>query len=210
MHSLGDMFGSAGIGHPSPETRLAYRPTSGHFCRIAGLVAAICLGACSTTHDLGRVGDPGTTARIDALAARRGTTAEVVPLPGPGRLAPSYAVTAAAPDGLMVSVGGAPPKLISYSQVRSLGTVDRLRGARNGALLAVVPSFVAGFFLGSALAGVPACGAGCTAADDSRTAGLKVGAVGALVGAAIGGAIGALVGCRDRYVIETTETASAQ
>ena len=168
------------------------------------------LAACSTTHDLGRVGDPGTMARIDTLAARPGTTAEVVPLPGPRQLSPSYAVTAAAPGGLMVSVGGDPPKLVSYSQVQSLGTVDRLRGARNGALLAVAPSFVAGFFLGSALAGTPKCGAGCTAADDSRTAGLKVGALGALVGAAVGGVIGALVGCRDRYVIETTETASVR
>ncbi len=110
----------------------------------------------------------------------------------------------------MVSIGGDPPKLISYAQVQSLGTVDRLRGARNGALLAVAPSFVAGFFLGSALAGTPKCGAGCTAADDSTTAGLKVGALGALVGAAVGGAIGALVGCRDRYVLAPTETASAR
>jgi hypothetical protein len=173
-------------------------------------MAAISLAACSTTHDLGRLGDPGTTARIDALAARPGTTAEVVPLPGPGQLSPSYAVTAAARDGLMVSIGGDPPKLVSYSQVQSLSTVDRMRGARNGALLVGVPSFVAGFVLGSALAGGAKCGGGCTAADDSTTAGLKVGALGALVGAAIGGAIGALVGCRDRYVVETTETASAR
>jgi hypothetical protein len=210
MRSHREMFGSAGIGHSPLGASRRHRATSGHFCRAAGLFAAIALAACSTTHDLGRIGDPRTLARIDALAVRPGTTAEVVPIPGPGQLVPSYAVTAAAPDGLMVSIGGDPPKLISYSQVQSLGTVNRLRGARNGALLAVAPSFVAGFFLGSELAGGPKCGAGCTAADDSRTAGLKVGALGALVGAAVGGVIGALVGCRDRYVIEPTETASGR
>jgi hypothetical protein len=148
--------------------------------------------------------------QLDALAARPGTTAEVTPLPGPLELAPSYAVTAATANGLMVSIGGDPPKLLSYPHVRSLGRVDRLHGARNGALVFVVPSFVLGFFLGKALAGVPACGGGCTAADSSTTTGLAVGTAGALVGAAVGGAVGALVGYRDRYVLAPTETAMAR
>lgn len=182
---------------------------SGHFCRALAVMTAIGAGACSTTHALGPPTDPGTMTQLDALAARSGTTAEVTPLPGPGQLSPSSAVTAAGPDGLMVSIGGAPPKLLSYSRVRSLSRVDRLHGARNGALLVGVPSFVAGFFLGRALAGTPTCGGGCTAADNSTTIGVAVGALGALVGAAVGGAVGALVGYRDHYVVAPTETASA-
>ncbi len=102
----------------------------------------------------------------------------------------------------MVSIGGDPPKLVSYSQVQSLSRVDRLRGARNGALLAVAPSFVAGFFLDMALAGTPTCGTGCTAPDNRTSASLEAGALFALIGAAVGAIIGAQVGVQERYVVD--------
>jgi hypothetical protein len=180
------------------------RRRSGHLCRAFVVLAALGPGACSTTHDLGRVGEPETMAQIEALAAEPGTTVAVTPLPGRHQLRPTYAVAASNANGLMVSVGGDPPKLVSYDRVQSLSRVDRLHGARNGALVVGVSSFVVGFVLGSAAEAIPAC---CAQQPDPAIVGLKVGGVAALFGAAVGGALGALAGYRDRYVLAPTETA---
>ena len=187
-----------------------------HRCRALAVLTVISLAACSTTHDLGRLGDPETMARVDALAARPGTVAEVIPLPGqrplpgPRQLSPSHPVTAAAPGGLMVSIGGAPPELLTYGQIRSLSTVDRWHGARNGALIMGVPSLVAGLFLGWALAGAANCSDQCTPSADPTVVSLKVGGLFALIGAAVGGAFGALAGYQDRYVVEAAVTTPAR
>jgi hypothetical protein len=174
-----------------------------HSCRAFALVAAACLGAaCSTTHHLGRLGEPGTAEALAAVAARPGAVVDLTPAPGSGRLAPLNEVRGTAPEGLMVSFGGEPPKLVGYAEVQSLRRSDRLRGARNGAIALGVPSFLAGFFLDMALAAGPKCGTGCTASDNTTTASLEAGALFALVGAAVGGTIGALVGVQDRYVID--------
>jgi hypothetical protein len=183
------------------------RRRSGHFCRAFAVLATLGPAACSTTHDLGRVGEPETMAQIDALAAEPGTTVALTPLPGRHQLRPTYALAASSANGLMVSVGGDPPKLVSYDRVQSLGRVDRLHGARNGALLVGVSSFVVGFVLGSFFEAIPAC---CEPQPDPAIVGLKVGGVAALVGAAVGGALGALAGYRDSYVLTPTETASAR
>jgi hypothetical protein len=127
----------------------------------------------------------------------------VTPLPGRHQLRPTYAVAAASANGLMVSVVGDPPKLVSYDRVRSLSRVDRLHGARNGALVVGVSSFVLGFVLVSAAATIPTC---CAQQPAPAIVGLKVGGVAALVG----GALGALAGYRERYVLAPTETASAR
>ncbi|HTB74105.1 MAG TPA: hypothetical protein VK762_12720 [Polyangiaceae bacterium] len=146
-------------------------------------------------------------ARIEALAAEPGTTVAVTPLPGRHPLRPTYAVAASSANGLMVSVGGDPPKLVSYDRVRSLSRVDRLHGARNGALVFGISSFVLGFVVGSVPEAIPAC---CEQQPNPAIVGLKVGGVAALIGATVGGALGALAGYRDRYVLTPTETASAR
>ena len=171
-------------------------------------------GACSATHALGPSVDPGTVAQLDALAARPGTTVEVVPLPGPPELTPSYGVTVATAEGLKVSTGDGPPQLISYDRVRSLSTVDRLHGARNGALGVGLLSFGLGFIFGrefdpGPLCDKPSTGGGCPPPPNTTVQGLKIGGVAALIGAAVGGALGALAGYEDRYVLAPTETASA-
>lgn len=176
-----------------------------HFCRAIGLAAAACFAAaCSTTHHLGRLADPGTAEALAAVAARPGAVVDLAPPAGPSQLAPLNEVRGTAPDGLMVSFGGDPPKLVGYSEVQSLRRSDRLRGARNGAIALAIPSFLAGFFLDMALAAPAKCGGGngCTAGDNTTTASLEAGALFALVGAAVGGTIGALVGVQDRYVID--------
>ncbi len=183
------------------------RRRSGHFCRAFALLAALGAAACSTTHDLGRLGEPATMAQIEALAAEPGTTVVVTPLPGRHQLRPTYAVAASNANGLMVSVGGDPPKLVSYDRVQSLSRVDRLHGARNGALGVGVSSFVLGFLLGSAAEAILAC---CAQPPDPAIVALKVAGVAALVGAAVGAALGGLAGYRDRYVLAPTETASAR
>jgi hypothetical protein len=195
------------IGREPRSDGAPRRRRSGHFCRALAVLAALGPAACSTTHDLGRVGEPETMAQIEALAAEPGTTVVVTPLPGRHQLRPTYAVAASNTNGLMVSVGGAPPKLVSYDRVQSLSRVDRLHGARNGALVVGVSSFVLGFLLGSAAEAIPAC---CAQQPDPATVGLKVGGVAALAGAAVGGALGALAGYRYRYVLAPTETASAR
>jgi hypothetical protein len=146
-------------------------------------------------------------AQIEALAEEPGTTVAVTPLPGRHQLRPTYAVAASSANGLMVSVGGDPPKLVSYDRVRSLSHVDHLHGARNGALVIGGSSFVLGFLLGSAAETIPAC---CAQRPNPAIVGLEVGGVAALIGAAVGGALGALAGYRDRYVLAPTETASAR
>src|ERR1017187_1597214 len=98
------------IGGEARSDGARRRRRSGHFCRAFAVLAALGPAACSTTHDLGRVGEPATMAQIEALAA-------------------------SSADGLMVSVGGEPPKLMSYDRVRLLSRVDSLHGARNGALV---------------------------------------------------------------------------
>jgi hypothetical protein len=170
-------------------------------------------GACSATHTLGPVVDPGTVAQLDALAVRPGTTVEVVPLPGPPELTPSDGVTVATAEGLKVSTGKGPPQLISYDRVRSLSTVDRLHGARNGALGVGLLSFGLGFIFGKEFDRGPVCmaslGGGCPPQPDTTVNGFKIGGVAALIGAAVGGALGALAGYEDRYLLTPTETASA-
>jgi hypothetical protein len=195
------------IGDATRADGAPLRGRSGHFCRAFTVLAALGPAACSTTHDLGRVGEPATMAQIEALAAEPGTTVVVTPLPGRHPLRPTYAVAASSADGLMVSVGGDPPKLMSYERVQSLSRIDHLHGARNGALVIGVSSFVLGFLLGSAVETIPAC---CTQQPNPAIVGLKVGGVAALIGAAVGGALGALAGYEDRYVLAPTETASAR
>ncbi len=182
---------------------------SRHSCLARGLVAVALAGlaGCSTTHDLGRVGDPATMAQIETLASDHGTTVAVTPLSARRGPQPRYEVTAAAADGLMVSVGGAPPKLFGYDRVESLSRRDRLHGARNGAVVGGLSSFALGFLLGSAIRAVPAC---CETAPSPAKVGLEVGGVFALAGVAVGAGLGALAGYHDRYVLAPTETASAR
>jgi hypothetical protein len=175
-------------------------------CRGLAVLVAVGATGCSTTHDLGRLGDPATMAQIDELANQPGTTARVTPLPGRHPLEPKYTVTSATPNGLMVSIGGAPPTALSYDRVQSLTHLDRLHGARNGALGIGIPSFVLGFLVGTAATALPGC---CAAPGNPMISGLKVGGASGLIGAALGGALGALMGYRDRYVLSPTETASA-
>ncbi|HVV49559.1 MAG TPA: hypothetical protein VHO06_07865 [Polyangia bacterium] len=167
----------------------------------------VAVGACSTTHDLGPAADPATMSRIEALASEPGTTASVTPLPGRHGLHPTYAVTAATANGLMVSVGGDPPALLSYDRVRSLNRRDRLHGARNGGLAVAAVAFAVGFIVGAGATAFPAC---CAPPPSPARIGLEVGGVSALVGAVVGGAFGALAGYQDRYVLAPTETASAR
>jgi len=194
-------------GTKAPLTREHRRlPQLGHSCLTLVILAALGTAACSTTHDLGRIGDPATMVQLDTLAAQPGTTAAVTPLPG-RHLKPRYTVTAATANGLMVSVGGDAPELLTYDRIHSVSHVDRLHGARNGALIGGLASFVLGFVLGGAAAGLPAC---CSSPPSPVRVGAEVGGVFALVGVAVGGALGALAGYRDHYVLAPTETASAR
>jgi hypothetical protein len=170
------------------------------------VLAALATVACSTTHDLGPIGDPATMAQLDKLAAQPGTTAVVTPLSG-RHLKPTLAVTAATPTGLMVSVGGDPPTMLAYDRVNSVTHLDRLHGARNGALVGGLSFFGLGFLLGGASVSLPGC---CSSSPSPAKVGLGVGAVSALIGAIVGGGLGALAGYRDHYVLTPTETASAR
>lgn len=174
------------------------RPKSRHSCPAFAALLGLTLAACTTTHQLGRIGDPATTTQVATVASRPGAVAEVTPLPGRLTLTPALGVLRADPAGLVVSVGGAPPATLPYTQLAALNTYDPLRGARDGALLVGIPAFVLGFAFTRLLVVPLRC---CSTDNSETTPALKAGAVVRLAGAVVGAALGALAGHRDRYVI---------
>jgi hypothetical protein len=160
------------------------------------------LAACTTTHDLGRLGDPGTRQQIDTLAARPGTTAQVTPLPGAKTRLPAYRVTASAENGLMLSAGSGQAALIPYSQIQYLSTFDHARGARDGAVALGLVGLAFGVALGVLVSNIRSdCSDGCPQGPDAGDVVFRAGGLFALIGAALGGAIGAAAGHQDEYVL---------
>jgi hypothetical protein len=172
-----------------------------HSCRAVALATAIsCLAGCSTTHVL-HLRDPDAASRINETFLSPGTIAEIAPIPGVTPPALKYDVVAPATGGLLVSDGSGAPMFARDDQIERIETIDRLRGARDGALLVGVPSFLVGLAAGILIAH-------SSRADTSGPRWTVPGAAYELAGAfavigVLGGALyGAVAGHRDIYIVQ--------
>jgi hypothetical protein len=95
----------------------------------------------------------------------------------------------------------APGTEVPGTQLTSFSTYDRLRGARDGALIVGIPAFVVGAAAGGWLA-AHTTGCGCGEGYPSVLQwGLVFGAVSGIAGAVVGGGVGALLTHEDRYML---------
>jgi hypothetical protein len=180
----------------SPKLR---RPRPG--VALAG--ALWCLVGCTTTHVL-HLGDPQTPRRMNEMVLSPGTIAALVPLPHAPPPALKYDVVGPATGGLLVSDGSGQPMFARYDDIRRLETIDRSRGARDGALAVGVPAFFLGvgltFLLVRSSDNTP--GSGSPSTGDTSGAALAAGAILLAVGAGVGALYGAAAGHHDVYVVE--------
>jgi hypothetical protein len=177
------------------------RATLRHSCRAVALATAISwLAGCSTTHVL-HLGDPAAARQIEETYLRPGTVLELAPIPGAPPPALKYDIVAPAAGGLLVSDGSGVPIFARLDDIRRLETIDRSRGARDGALAVGVPSF----FLGAGLMVLllnDSHDNGAGGSSPSVTgAALGVGAIFLAVGLAVGALYGAVAGHRDVYIV---------
>jgi hypothetical protein len=181
----------------------AWRP-SGH-SRRAWVVVIVASFGCTTTHALGRIGDPATLVALRQATAHPGAFARVEPLGGGRPPAVGAPVRALTGDGLLVGDASGAQTLAPLARVRSVSTYDRLRGARDGAVVLGVVTFV---LVGTAAAllasrsSTDGCG-DCQSHAEPSPALVFFGAGGlfGLAGALLGGGLGALGGHEDRYVV---------
>lgn len=156
---------------------------------------------CSTTHVL-HLGDPAAARQIEETYLQPGTVVELAPIPGAAPPALKHDIVAPATGGLLVSDGSGVPTFARFDQIRRLETIDRGRGARDGALVVSVPSF----FLGVGLVTLVVNesndnGAGGSSRNVSGAA-IGAGLIFLALGAAIGALYGAVAGHRDVYVVQ--------
>jgi hypothetical protein len=132
-----------------------------------------------------------------------GTVVALVPLPGGSPPALKYDVVGPATGGLLVSDGSGVPTFARADLIQRLETIDRSRGARDGALAVGVPAFFVGLGLTFLLV---------RSSDNTRpsdppstrdAAGAAVAAGGLLmaVGAGVGALYGAAAGHHDVYLV---------
>lgn len=162
-------------------------------------IAGLTLGACRTTHELGRFDDRATVTQLQGVVAEREAYAVVTPALG-GRS--SARVVAIGPEGARLALEPTDaPTVVSGTQLTYVSTYDRLRGARDGALIVGLPTLVAGAAAGAWLA-ANTTGCGCGDGDPSVPKwGLVFGAVSGIAGAVVGGGVGALFPHEDRYLL---------
>jgi hypothetical protein len=183
-------------------------PTPGHSCRALALVTALCFGAgCTTTHVL-HLRDPETPRRMNEMVLSPGTVAALVPIPHAPPPALKYDVVGPATGGLLVSDGSGVPTFARSDYIQRLETVDRSRGARDGALAVGVPAFLLGFGLTFLLVrsadNTQANGTTATSLStgDATGAALAAGLIFMAVGAGVGALYGAAAGHHDVYIVE--------
>lgn len=162
-----------------------------------------CLAGCSTTHVL-HLGDPAAAHQIEETYLRPGTIVELAPIPGAPPPALKYDIEAPATGGLLVSDGSGVPMFARLDQIKRLETIDRPRGARDGALAVGVPAFLLGLGIVTLAAhsshnNDTAGSASSPAVPDGAWA---VGAAFLAVGVAVGALYGAVGGHRDIYIVE--------
>jgi hypothetical protein len=177
----------------------------GHSCRARrGLVLALLAGlaGCTTTHVL-HLGDPAAARQIEETYLQPGTVATLVPLPGGPPPALKYDVVGPATGGLLVSDGSGVPTFARYDLIQRLETIDRGRGARDGALAVGVPAF----FVGLGLTFLLVRSADNTqpsesvSTRDASGAAVAAGALLMAVGAGVGALYGAAAGHHDVYLV---------
>jgi hypothetical protein len=154
-------------------------------------------------HPLGRLDDPAERARVQDIIAHETTYAEVTP--GVIQYNGLPRVVGITSAGLQVQpYPRATPVVVRGAQLRYISTYDHLRGARDGALAAGIPTFVVGGLLGLLIfkAASTTCIDGCPQSNsgDGLTVALAIGGVAGLVAAAFGAGFGAIAGHEDRYV----------
>lgn len=172
-----------------------------HFCRGVALATALsCLPACSTTHVL-HLRDPATAGRINETVLSSGTIAEIAPIPGAPPPALKYDVVGPAAGGLLLSDGSGVPMFARADLLERIETIDRARGARDGALVVGVPSFLLGM-------GVAVLVANSSRPEGSGSppavpgAAYELAGVFAVVGVLVGALYGAVAGHRDIYLVQ--------
>lgn len=180
-------------------------PTPGHSCRAVALATALSsVAACSTTHVL-HLGDPAAARQIEETYLRPGTVVELRPIPGAPPPALKYDIEGPATGGLLVSDGSGVPMFARFDQIKRLETIDRPRGARDGALAVGVPAFLLG--LGIVTLAAHASHNNDTGGSTPSTQAVPddawaIGAAFLAVGAAVGALYGAVGGHRDIYIVE--------
>jgi hypothetical protein len=166
--------------------------------RRAPLALAALLSGCTTTHTLGRLGDPGVREEVDAVAARGDATLQVRPPPGVRMPRFGYSVTGVLPNALVIESRRGQSVLVPREQVASISTYPRARGARDGAIAGGLVGFTVGFTFGILLGALTSTSEGGERPDPAIV-GLKVGGgLGAIV-ALLGAGLGALAGHEERF-----------
>ncbi|HEY4394085.1 MAG TPA: hypothetical protein VGP64_08485, partial [Polyangia bacterium] len=91
--------------------------------------------------------DPDAPRRINEMVLSPGTVVELKPIPHAPPPALKYDVVGPATGGLLVSDGSGVPMFARDDRIKRLETIDRGRGARDGALAVGVPAFFLGIGL---------------------------------------------------------------
>jgi hypothetical protein len=184
-------------------------PATRCFSRALVVATAVCCAAaCSTPHIL-HLGDPGTARQLHEMVLSPGTVAEISPpispVNSPLRGAPDralkYDVVAPAPGGLLVTDGSDVPTFAPYDQLQRVQTIDRARGARDGALVVGAAGLLLGGALGVTLARQAQAEPGGGGSPSVPATAIGLGAVFAVVGALVGASYGAVAGHRDIYLV---------
>ena len=137
------------------------------------------------------------TARSDVYAYARVET-----LPSARLHVPGERVQTLTSDGVVVARAAQPSVLLPFASLRSLGTYDHLRGARDGALVLGLPALVIGGVFGALLNALRSnCSDGCGDRHDPVPLVFGMAGLFGLCGALLGGGVGALAGHEDRYLI---------
>jgi hypothetical protein len=180
-------------------------PATRYLSRAVVVATAVCCAAaCSTPHIL-HLGDPGTARQLHEMVLSPGTVAEISPVNSPLRGAPDralkYDVVAPAPGGLLVTDGSDVPTFAPYDQLQRVQTIDRARGARDGALVVGAAGLLLGGALGVTLARQAQADPGGGGSTSVPATAIGLGAVFAVVGALVGASYGAVAGHRDIYLV---------
>jgi hypothetical protein len=187
------------------------RPSRGRQSRqergsLALVVAAVITSyGCATTHQLGPATDGATLEELGRVVEQPGTVARVEPLPGAGPSAPALPIESVGPEGVTLHTV-ARPTVVPLAEVRSISTYSRGRGARDGALIAGIPTFVVTAVLTALLLSaidrsIESDGGDTPSTQKQALVVLGVSTGVGLAGALVGAGVGALAGHEDRYIV---------
>src|SRR5947207_7271840 len=169
---------------------------------VALVTAIASLAGCTTTHVL-HLGDPATPPRMNEMVLSPGTVAALAPIPHAPPPALKYDVVGPATGGLLVADGSGVPTFARSDDIQRLETIDRSRGARDGALVVGVPAFFVGLGLTFLLvrSSDNTQPSDTLSTRDAAGAAVAAGALLMALGAAVGALYGAVAGHRDVYVV---------